>query len=192
MPELKTLNIATEVLGMPVLDPDTARLHGRVTEVIVHPTMGTLVGLLMETPGGEERAVLSKRCYISSNVGAVLTLKCFVSNPAELAGDLAAGVGVRRELLGAQVVTETGEQLGHVTEVHLYEERCQIIYRIARSGLQEFRGGSFFNPGRLPLRWSPEDAQLIVPAEPKLTPNCNDTQFDGSGLNNSRVCILTQ
>ncbi|MFN0085398.1 MAG: hypothetical protein ACKVX9_08420 [Blastocatellia bacterium] len=165
MKNLKTLNIVTEVLGMPVLDPDTARLHGRVTEAIVHPTAGALLGLLLETPGGAERAVLSEDCFIFGDVAAVLTPGCLVTETARLADKLSAGVAVNRELLGAEVVTEAGEKLGHLTEAHIYEERLQVFYHIAQSRLQEFLGGGFFISGRLPLRWLREDAQLIVPAQ---------------------------
>jgi sporulation protein YlmC with PRC-barrel domain len=164
MTGLKTLNVATELLGMPVLDPNTARLHGRVTEAIVNPSMGTLVGLLMETPSGEERAVAGEGCYFFGKVGAVLTPEHAVSNPAKLADHLSAGVAVNRDLLGAQVVTEKGEELGYVAEIHLCEERHKFIYRIARSRLQELWCDSFFIPGRLPLRWLQESRQLIVPA----------------------------
>lgn len=165
MPKPSALNIAAELCGLPVLDPETARLHGRVVEAIVHPTEGTLLGLLLHAPGGAERAVAGADCHVFSKTGAVLALQQSVIERQRLILKLADGIAVGHNLLGASVVTEEGELLGHVTDAYLHEERQQISYRIAKSKLQELQGGGFFIAGYVPLAWSSLGARLIVPAD---------------------------
>jgi uncharacterized protein YrrD len=165
MPKPKALNIAAELCGLPVLDPETARLHGKVVEAIIHPTEGTLLSLWLQAPGGAARAVAGADCQVFRETGAILAPQQAVIERQKLAPKLASGLAVCRGLLGASVVTEEGELLGRVTEAYLHEERQQISYRITKSKLQELWGGGFFLAGHVPLTWSSLGARLIVPAD---------------------------
>jgi sporulation protein YlmC with PRC-barrel domain len=40
MNEVKALNIASQIYGMPVIDPDTSMSLGTISDVVVHPTEG--------------------------------------------------------------------------------------------------------------------------------------------------------
>lgn len=163
MPKARVLNIADELCRLPVLDSESAQLYGRVVEAVIHPTKGMLLGLLLQSPGGAERAIAGDDCHIFSEAGAVLVSRQSVTDRQRLAHKLADGIAVCRDLLGANVVKEDGEPLGRVTDAFLHEEYHQIFYRISNPRLQEFWGGCFYIEGHVPLTWSSPDARLIVP-----------------------------
>jgi len=165
--EVKTLNVASQLCGMPVIVPDTSERIGNVSDVIVHPTEGGMLGIVLKTMKGEEHAIAAEDCFIFSDVRAVLAAEPALFDLGGIRDAMPGGVRVCRELIGANVVTEMGELLGDVRDVHVIEEPAQTIYRITASALQRFFGGGFFLAGNVPRFFWRASARMIVPIETK-------------------------
>lgn len=162
MREERVLNVDHDLKGMGVLEPKTAEQLGTVEDVIVHPTRGSVLGIIMRTAHGEERWFAASEFLVGMNAVMVAT-KARGETVRE--GTLPNGsVAVRRELIGANVLTEEGKLLGQVREVYLSTARPQIAYRIAETTLQRLFGGGFFLSGDVPRAGSREGARMIVPA----------------------------
>lgn len=167
MSEIKTLNVASQLCKMPVIVPDTSERIGNVSDVIVHPTEGRMLGLVLRTMKGEERAIAEEDCFVFGDVKAVLVAEAALIEIGDIPEAMPGGVRVCRELIGADVVTETGELLGEVNEVYVIEEPAQMIYRITASALQRYFGGGFFMAGDVPRFFWRSSARMIVPIETK-------------------------
>jgi uncharacterized protein YrrD len=163
MSEVKIFNVANQLCGMPVIVPDTSERLGKVSDVIVNPTDGRALGILLRTIKGEERAIAINDCFIFSDANAVLAAENALVD-SESIRDAMTGAQVCQELIGADVVTEAGELLGDVSDVYVVENPAKIIYRVTASALQRFFGGGFFLAGNVPRFYWRESARLIVPA----------------------------
>lgn len=168
MQPARTITISDQLKGTPVLDPDTAYLVGRVTDLIVHPTEGRIMGLLLRTPGGKERVIAAENFHIFNQVSAVIAAKDRATDWRELCESLVGGVSVCAELIGSSVVTEEGQVLGQISEVMVHEESQEVTYRVTSSRLQAMLGGGFWMSGRRPFAWLRDQSQLVVPADPHM------------------------
>jgi sporulation protein YlmC with PRC-barrel domain len=164
MGEVKALPVTKQLKGMPAFS-SAANLLGLVTDAIVQPTEGYLLGLLLQTPQGEERAVPADVCFIFACADLITTSEFALVEPKELHHEMPGGVGVCGTLIGTNVVTETGNLLGSVNEVLLLPETGQIVYHVVDSTLQRLFGGGFFLAGDVPCFYSQFGARFIVPAE---------------------------
>lgn len=164
MKEMTPLNVAGRLRGMPVLPPDTNEKLGEVWDVLVHPTEGRVLGLILHTSAGEERVLAMGDFLILSAAETVRAGGGRLTEIEKLSDGLANGVAACHELIGASVVTEAGKLLGRVCEVHIFVERPLVIYRVAASGWQRFFGSGFFMAGDVPYAYSREGTRLIVPA----------------------------
>ncbi len=163
MSETRTLNVAQQLKGMAVLVTTTGERLGEVTDAIIHPTEGRMLGITVRTSGGEERALATRDFFIGPD--AVMASGAVLAETEDGGGALAGGVPACRELLGTNVVTEDGKLLGRVSEVHISVEPPRVIYRVAESTLQRFFGGGFFIAADVPRTYSPDGVRLIVPTE---------------------------
>lgn len=165
MSMLRVLNIAEEVFGLPVLEPDTGQPNGHVTELIVHPTKGKLLGLICKTTAGLEQSIASTAAHFFQQPGAVWLARNALPKTLAQPRALAGGVAIGKHLLGVSVVSEEGAFLGLVSAAYLHAEPPLVSYRVTKSKFQKLWGGELFIAGNIPLAWSPIGARLIVPAE---------------------------
>jgi sporulation protein YlmC with PRC-barrel domain len=163
MSDLRTLNIASELRGRAVVVPDTAEKLGEVSDLIVHPTDGRVLGLILRAAEGEERALRVDDFVIGPE--AVMAAEGALLDLGDLRDSLSGGARACGELVGVSVVTEDGKLLGRVSEIHASVKRPWIFYRVAGSALQRFLGGGFFIAGNVPHFYSREGLRLIVPAD---------------------------
>jgi sporulation protein YlmC with PRC-barrel domain len=164
MDQIKALNVAGQLRGMPVIVPDRAQRLGQVSDAILHPTEGRMLGLVLHSLTGEEQLLKADDFSICGAVGAVLAEGHSLADAESLKEALSGGVQVCRELIGASVITDAGRLLGRVSEVHILEEQLWSFYRVAGSKLQELFGGGFFIASNVPRAWSHRGSRLIVPA----------------------------
>jgi uncharacterized protein YrrD len=164
MDRFKTLNVARQLIGLPVIAPDWAQRLGQVSDAVIHPTEGRLLGLVLQSPRGKERLLSAKNFFIFGAVSAVLTEVRSPPEAKSLKEVSSDGVRVCRDLIGAKVITGDGKLLGGVSDVYLLEEQLWAFYYITKTKLQEFFGSGFFIAGNVPQAWSDRDACLIVPA----------------------------
>jgi len=158
------INVARELKGSPLILSDSGRKIGQVSDAIVHPTEGSLLGLVA-TNLGVERLLLAEDFHLFSATGAVIMPEDTHLNLDKINGALRDGVCVCRDLIGAEAITNSGKLLGRVIEVYVMKEELRTIYRVASSRLQRMFGGGFFVAGNLPHAWSKIGARLIFNAE---------------------------
>jgi len=163
MSEVKTLNVASDLKGMAVLASDSGEKLGEVTDAIIHPLEGRVLGIALRTPEGERRVIPSRDFSIGLN--AVMTATSSAARTTDATGQLAGGVGAVGEIIGTNLVTEDGKLLGQVREVYILAERPQAVYRVAETTLQRFFGGGFYLAGDVPSSYSPDGVRMIVPAD---------------------------
>jgi sporulation protein YlmC with PRC-barrel domain len=163
MNEIKALHVANQLIGMPVIVPCSARKLGQVADAVVHPTEGRGLGLVLRSPKDEEWLLRADDIFIFGTSGAVLAEDDLLTGSESLEDSLTSGVRVRRDLIGASVVTDAGGLLGRVHDVYILEERLLTVYRVVGSMLQGIFGGGFFLAGNAPHAWSRSGFRLIVP-----------------------------
>lgn len=164
MRETRTLDVASELKGMLVLAPNTFKKLGEVVDAIVHPTEGTLLGIALLTPEGEERALALGDFQIGMD--EVTAEESALRDPTILCGTLEGGNYVCREIVGASVVTDDGNLLGRVIDVYVWAEPSKVLYRVAQSTMQRLFGG-FFMAGSVPHSYSSAGLRMIVPVDTK-------------------------
>ncbi|HEY7547355.1 MAG TPA: PRC-barrel domain-containing protein [Blastocatellia bacterium] len=164
MREMRTLDVASELKGMPVFASNTSKKLGEVTDAIVHPTEGKLLGIALLTPEGKERALALGDFQIGMEV--VTAEESALSDPKILCGTPAGGNYVCREIVGASVVTDDGNLLGRVIDVYIWAEPSRVLYRVAQSTMQRLFGG-FFMAGSVPHSYSSSGLRMIVPVDTK-------------------------
>ncbi len=162
MSEQATLNLRRALKGRDVLAAGTWRRLGEVADAFIHPTEGRLLGLALRTDDGGERLLPLHQLSVRHD-GAIVS-----------GGDMGAGSGdaafpaegafALREIVGASVVTEAGELVGHVSDVHLVVRGAGVEYEVAPTWLQRVLGGGLRLDAAAALTFSRAGSRLIVPA----------------------------
>ncbi len=165
MKEFKILSIETQLKKMAVVIADRDEKLGQITDLIIHPTNGSVPGLIIRTFSGTIRAVAAEDFFIFSSKNVVMVLPGALSDQISAWEKMGAGVGVCREIIGARVVTELGKNLGYVCEALLVEEPLQVIYRVVESRWQKWFGAGFYMAADIPNAWSHTGRRLLVPAD---------------------------
>ena len=160
--DIRTMNVEKELKGMTVLRSDTGDKMGEVSDVIVHPVEGKVMGLIVRTDQGQERALATRDFFIGKDAVMAEAGARFIEEGAE--DRLEGGVPAMGEIVGTNVVTDEGKLLGRVSEVHISLEAPRTVYRVTESTLQQFMGGGFYIAGDLPSAYSRDGVRMIVPA----------------------------
>lgn len=160
-----TLNLAREVMGLPVMMLQRGAHLGTIVDVLVHPTEGFVLGFVLVNVEGQERLLRANDCFIYREPGVVVVTPDAWEEMEQLSASLVTGVRVCETLLDVEVLTNRGRSLGRVAEVYATEVELRTIYRVANYRLRLFVRGGFFLPGDLPVAWLERGARLIVPAD---------------------------
>jgi sporulation protein YlmC with PRC-barrel domain len=162
---VSAVNINTQLKGAVVIDANTARKQGNVTDVLINPDKGAVMALLFRTPSGGEHALASEDFHIYKEANVVIAFGEPITDPAELRKMLEKGVQAQGELVDSAVVTKDGRLLGRVSGVFLQPEPMRAIYHITSSEWQRLFGGGFYLAGNAPCTYSRAGARLIAPAD---------------------------
>lgn len=165
MNEVSAVNINTQLMGAVVLDANTARKQGYVTDVLINPDKGTVTALLFRISSGDEHALAPEDFHIHNEANAVIAFGEPVTDLAELRKMSEKGIQSQGELVDSEVVTKDGCLLGRVSEVFLLTEPMLAIYHITSSVWQRSFGGGFYLAGNAPCAYSRAGARLIAPAD---------------------------
>ena len=163
MKDVRTMNVEKQLKGMTVLRSDTGDKLGEVSDAIVHPVEGRVVGLIVRTDQGQERAIATRDFFIGKDAVMAEAGARFIEEAAS--EKLEGGVPAIGEIVGTNVVTDEGKLLGRVSEVHISLEMPRAVYRVTESTLQRFLGGGFYIAGDLPSAYSRDGVRMIVPAD---------------------------
>jgi sporulation protein YlmC with PRC-barrel domain len=161
--EVRTLNVAKDLRGMSLLAVDTGAKLGEIRDVIIQPTEGRVMGVVVRTPDDAELRLRSGDIIIGQH--AVMTSWESFELAGDRAGEMAGGVRALDEMIGSNVVTENGELLGRISEIYIRVDRPQAVYRVTESRIQKLFGGGFFLRGDAARSYAPDGARMIVPAD---------------------------
>jgi sporulation protein YlmC with PRC-barrel domain len=157
------MNVEKDLKGMTVLRSDAGDKMGEVSDAIVHPIEGRVMGLIIRTDQGQERALATRDFFIGKDAIMGEAGARFIEAGA---GDkLEGGVPAIGEIVGTNIVTDEGKLLGRVSEVHISLETPRTVYRVTESTLQRFLGGGFYIAGDVPKAYSRDGVRMIVPAD---------------------------
>jgi uncharacterized protein YrrD len=161
--EIRTLNVAKDLRGMPLLAADTGVKLGEIRDAIILPIEGRVIGLLVRTL---DKDVLRLRMsdIIIGQDAAMTSWESF-EHAGDRAIEMAGGVRALDEMIGSTIVTEDGDLLGRISEVYIRADKPQAIYRVAETRVQKFLGRGFFLPGDVARSYAPDGARMIVPAD---------------------------
>lgn len=159
----RTMNVETQLKGMPVITTDTGERLGEVIDAIVDPTEGTVLGLALKSNEDENRAVPASMFRIG--VDAVMVTGRIGRDRDKIRKDLSRGVMACGDLVGTSVVSEDGTNLGSVREVYISTDGNRDALRIVESSLQQLFGGGFYVPGDLPRSYAGDGGRMIVPSD---------------------------
>jgi sporulation protein YlmC with PRC-barrel domain len=157
-----------EMKGMPVVRHDGEEELGRVADVLVHPTEGRVIALVMETSAGQRRAIAEPDWFLDDGV--------VMARPRAAAGGeiapelLASGVLAAEHLVGMKVITDEGNCLGYITDrgkyvghvydVLLLDDEAHVAYHVWNAPVAT---GSFYMAGSVPFSYSRSKEQIEVP-----------------------------
>lgn len=157
------INVEKNLKGMTVLRVDTGNKMGEVSDAIVNPVEGKVMGLIVRADQKQERALAAQDFFIGKDAVMAIAGARFVEE--ESGNNLKDGVPALGEIIGTNIVTNEGKFLGRVSEVHISLEMPRAVYRVTESTLQRFMGGGFYIAGDLPHAYSQDGVRLIVPAD---------------------------
>jgi sporulation protein YlmC with PRC-barrel domain len=158
----RTLDIS-DLKGMPVLAADSGERLGEVTDAIIHPTKGRILGVALKTTDGERRVLDVQEIRIGED--AVMAAPGTRPHAADDVEDLREGVSARDGIIGANVVTAAGKLIGRISGVYVSIDRPRTAYRVTESTLQRWFGGGFFIAGDVPSGYAADRPRFIVPED---------------------------
>lgn len=162
MDDTELLNVGTELRGMKVVDTDSQKAFGTITDIIIHPTAGVVLSYRVLTAAGNEWVILTPDLHFQD--AHAIAKESALMPPEELAGVLAGGAYACRSLAGASVVTDEGRLLGRIADVFIAHDGRAVSYRVTEPGVQGMLDQGFYMNGSHPYSYSATGARLIVPA----------------------------
>lgn len=162
MHEKRTLNVEKDLKGMAVLKVDTGGKLGCVSDAVIHPVEGKVLGIIVHTREDGDRILLSSHFFIGTDAVMADAKARFEDLPSDKLDRGVPGLGA---VVGTNLVTEGGRLVGRVSEVYVSTERPVAVYRVVGSTLQKFFGGGFFIPADVAQAYSPGGVRMIVPAD---------------------------
>lgn len=155
----------SRLLGRTVERAVPRQALGKVIDLVLHPTEGLLLGMVVQTAAGEERVFAWHGLRLLPT--AVRIEKQDAPDTTREQNELKAGVRACRELLGAHVLTEEGQLLGSVREIYCDWETRRVLHYVAGAGWRKLMPGRYL-AGNQPRAYSRAGHRLIVPAHTRL------------------------
>jgi uncharacterized protein YrrD len=162
MQERRILNVEKELKGMPVLRVDTGSKLGEVSDTIIHPVKGEILGIVVRSIEASEQILLTSSFFIGVDAIMADGKADYEDIPSDNPG---RGVTALGRLVNTNLVTEAGRLVGRISEVYVSTQKPFVIYHIVESTLQKFFGGGFFVPGDIARAYSSDGVRMIVPVD---------------------------
>lgn len=144
------------LIGMPVLSLATGNKLGFVTQVLIDPPSGVLAGVTLDTGS------LAYDQIYSFGRDAIMAASDLAVQPPDMPG-LVDGRDAKR-LIGARVVTVSGEVLGTIVNVLItLKPPPFVVYAVRRSLLDRILGREFYLSASESYALSDDAERLIVP-----------------------------
>jgi uncharacterized protein YrrD len=150
-----------KIKGMSVLESRSGAMIGTVSDMIIDPSAGKMLGIAVILPDKETQSIGSSHVHIGDDA---VMISDGNSAALDFTEDYARGI-VAGTILGAKLVTEDGRLVGQISEIHIDKDTPEIFYHIAGSNLQRMFGGGFYISAKIPKAYSPDGKRLIVPTD---------------------------
>lgn len=168
------------LVGRSVLSLSTGNKLGVVHDLFVDPLNGILVGLTLAAIDGNLARLSYDRIH-SFGHDAIMALADDSIEPVtdeDLPGD-----PVARELIGTQIITDSGDVLGRVTDLYVTASPPPaVIYEIRESLLDKLLGRQLFIPASAGYALSDDRERLIVPNETADLASASIEALLGAGM----------
>jgi uncharacterized protein YrrD len=138
---------ASQIIGLPIGSTDTQERVGTISDIVVDPDSGQLLGFVVKTGFLSGTKVLSFHDVTGLDHAAVLVRNADVVLPPQEVAPIKSTLAEKRPLLGQRVVTEGGTRLGKVVDMvinaesamatklyvsHLLEERIVPLDKVIK------------------------------------------------------------
>jgi uncharacterized protein YrrD len=161
------ISVTRELRGMPVLRHDSEEEIGVVQDLVLHPTSGWVVALLVRQRDGSRRVVMADDWFIDGE--AVMARPGSALAGTMVRHVLAEGVAATRALLGLRILsdsnnclgyaTDRGEYLGYVRDILVVPGAKRAVYQVGDSRVST---GGFYLAANVPVSYSRPDACIEV------------------------------
>jgi uncharacterized protein YrrD len=161
MSDLKDVSPTSLLTGMTVLSLATGNKVGQILDLFIDPINGVLLGVTVLLSDGRRVGIMQTDIY---NFGkdAVMVRSEESIVPLD-SGALARGQQASK-LIGTQIITESGDVLGQITDIFVtLKPPPHILYEARQSLLDKLLGREFFLPASVGYALSDDASRLVVP-----------------------------
>jgi len=161
MAELRNVYPIDVLKGMSVVSLDSGNKLGQIADLFIDPINGVLLGITLLTSEGTVAGLSQTEIY-SFGRDAVMVRAGGAIAPWD--GSILEGGEEASKLIGTQIITESGDVLGQITNVFAtMRPPPQILYEARNSIIDKLLGREFFLPASVGHALSDDATRLIVP-----------------------------
>lgn len=159
---------ADSLIGKTVLSRVTGNRLGAVQDLYIDPIEGVLKGITVQMPDGKFGGIDYKNVFsfgqdavMANDDDSIVAIKSdWVENHSH----------AKKHLIGTKIVTESGNLLGQVADVHVRLTAPPIvIYEVRDSILDKLLGRGFFIPASAGRALSDNAERIVVPDDTTKT-----------------------
>lgn len=157
---------ADSLIGKTILSLTSGNKVGEVSDLMIDPLRGLLLGLAVQPAHGAAQAAILTRDLHSFGEDAVMIRNDnSLTDPGEASP--ATFFAIRKNIIGAKIITESGKLLGEVAAVYLDTSGtpAAAIYEVRESLLDKLLRRAIFIPASAGLAVSDNAERIIVPDE---------------------------
>ncbi len=166
--------------GMAVLSLTTGNKLGHILELFIDPINGVLSGMTLSTPEGRIAGLGQEDIYSFGRDAVMVTSDeavTYLDNRAFSRGQQAS------KLIGTKIITQSGDVLGHITNIFVtLKPPPHILYAAGQSLLDKLLGREFFIPASIGHALSDDAARLVVPNDTADIATSDLASLLGEGL----------
>jgi uncharacterized protein YrrD len=160
------------IIGQTVISRATGNKLGNIADAIIDPIDGLLLGFAADTGDGVMQIVTYHEVF-SVGPDAVMVNTDDSLTDVE-SSELSSFPLAKRDLTGANVITDTGTLLGPIASVYVSQIGAPaVVYELRDSIFDKLLGRSLFIPAAAGQALSDDAARLIVPHEVAENPADN-------------------
>src|SRR5687767_14638569 len=161
MSDLTDVSPISLFTGMTVLSLATGNKLGTIVDLFIDPINGVLLGVSLSLKDGGLAGLAQGDIYsFGRDAVMVQTDQCIA--PLDT-GVLTSGQPASK-LIGTKIITESGDLLGHITNIFVtLKPPPRILYEARQSILDKLLGREFFVPAAVGHALSDDAARLVVP-----------------------------
>jgi uncharacterized protein YrrD len=154
------------LIGKTILSLTSGNKIGEVSDLMIDPLRGLLLGLAVQPAhGGAHTAIIARDIHSLSEDAVMARSESSAINLQD--ASVPSFFLVRKNIIGAKIVTESGKLLGEVAVVYVDQagSPATVIYEIRESLLDKLLRRAIFIPAAAGLAVADNAERIIVPDE---------------------------